>query len=111
MILTTIPKTEKEKIEFRLLLSLRFACLMASRNKDPLTNCQRVIQRAKALSKHLYINHPSQLFDSEYLDCKGKLGDGFGLRVSSQNYQISIYDAVNNTTSQFPYASGGQHVA
>lgn len=99
-ILTSKPSTPKERVEHRLLIALRFACLMANRaNKNPM-DCPRVQRRAEELQRHLYTNHPSQLFDKRYIDCAGELGHAFALRVNSRDYSVNVWASPCNNVWQ-----------
>ncbi|MGE4259977.1 hypothetical protein [Shewanella sp.] len=92
-ILTNTPSTAKEKREHFLLVAIHFACLMC-REANPMDSAL-VQKRIKALYDHLYHNHPSQLFDKLYINCAGKLGSQFVLRVNSSDYRITIWRADN----------------
>ncbi|MFQ6370989.1 hypothetical protein [Shewanella sp. YIC-542] len=102
-ILTTNPSTAKERAEHRLLVSLRFACLM-TKHRNPM-DCPRVQQRVAKLEKYLYQHHPSQRFDKVYIDCAGDLGEHFALRVHSSNYQVTIWRSNHNAAAITPLFS------
>lgn len=102
-ILTTNPSTAKERAEHRLLVSLRFACLM-TKHSNPM-DCPRVKQRVAELERYLYQHHPSQRFDQVYVDCAGELGESFALRVHSQNYQATIWRSNHHAATITPLFS------
>ena len=88
MILTRKPSTTKQKEEFRLLVSLRFACLMAKTKK--IQDCTRVQQRLDDLQRHLERTNPSALFAKAYVWQNGELGEFFQLNVHPHNYQPEV---------------------
>ncbi|WP_345845650.1 hypothetical protein [Shewanella algae] len=102
-ILTINPSTAKERAEHRLLVSLRFACLM-TKHSNPM-DCPRVKQRVAELERYLYQHHPSQRFDQVYVDCAGELGESFALRVHSQNYQATIWRSHHHAAAITPLFS------
>ncbi|GIU22123.1 hypothetical protein [Shewanella sp. MBTL60-007] len=89
MVLTTTPRTKKENIEFRLLIAIRFACLL-SQHKDPMS-CPRVNNRLAKLERYLQYTQPSQLFIKTYCIRAGELGQSFSLRVDEATSSIRLY--------------------
>ena len=102
-ILTTNPSTAKERAEHRLLVSLRFACLM-TQHRNPM-DCPRVQQRLAELERYLYLHHPSQLFDKLYVNRAGELGQSFVLRVNGSNYQATLWRSNHQATAITPLFS------
>lgn len=83
MILNKTQHTDRQRAEFRLLVAIRFACLMAKAKgyNNPM-DCPRVQQRADALANHLAYAHPSQPFEQQYFHHAGELGLQFSLRYT-----------------------------
>lgn len=83
MILTRVQTSAKQRTEFRLLVAIRFACLMAiaKGHTNPM-DCPRVQARCAELTKHFAYNHPSPAFYSQYIGRTGELGNSFSLRFN-----------------------------
>lgn len=83
MILAKVQTSAKQRTEFRLLVAIRFACLMAitKGHKNPM-DCPRVQARCSDLTKHFAYNHPSPTFYSQYIGHAGELGNSFSLRFT-----------------------------
>jgi hypothetical protein len=83
MILAKVQTSTKQRAEFRLLMSIRFACLMAlaKGHQNPM-DCPRVQTRTAELEKHFAYNHPSPAFYSQFIDHAGELGPSFSLRFT-----------------------------
>ena len=83
MILAKVQTTPKQRDEFRLLVAIRFACLMAftKGHQNPM-DCPRVQQRCNDLVKHLAYNHPSPAFHKQFFGHAGELGNSFSLRFT-----------------------------
>ncbi|GIU15685.1 hypothetical protein TUM4261_33080 [Shewanella sp. c952] len=110
MILTKVQKTPKQRTEFRLLVAIRFACLMARAQgiTQPL-QCQRVQSRVHKLIKHLDYYSPSQAFRQQHINHAGELGHQFSLRyieskgdkagtvgIFSNNQTSNVYQLENS---------------
>lgn len=93
MILTKIPNTTKLKTEFRILVSIRFACLLSS-TLNPM-DCSRVQRRLAELNHYLRYNQASSLFYRSYCIKAGELGQTFALRV--QEEQMSTVYRMNSS--------------
>ncbi|MCL1048909.1 hypothetical protein L2755_04600 [Shewanella abyssi] len=90
MILTKVQTTPKQRTEFRLLVAIRFACLMAkSQGISQPIDCPRVQHRASKLAKYLAYNHPSQAFQQQYMHHAGELGQLFSLRYTEPKQGIT----------------------
>lgn len=89
MILTRTPSTTKQRTEFRLLVSIRFASLMAS-EPNPMDN-QRVQKRLAELNHYLQYNQPTQLFYRQYCRQAGELGSCFSIKVCPQTLQVQVW--------------------
>ncbi|MCS6114492.1 hypothetical protein [Shewanella baltica] len=83
MILSKVQTSTKQRTEFRLLVAIRFACLMAiaKGHTNPM-DCQRVQARCAELAKHFAYNHPSPAFHSQFIGHAGELGPSFCLRFT-----------------------------
>ncbi|QYJ79405.1 hypothetical protein [Shewanella acanthi] len=81
MILNKTQTSAKQRTEFRLLIAIRFACLMALAKglQNPM-DCPRVQTRCGELVKHLAFNHPSPAFHQQFIGRTGELGNRFSLR-------------------------------
>lgn len=86
MILTRVQTSAKQRTEFRLLVAIRFACLMAiaKGHTNPM-DCPRVQMRCAELTKHFAYNNPSPVFYSQYIGRTGELGNSFSLRFNEPN--------------------------
>ncbi|AQS40224.1 hypothetical protein Sps_05155 [Shewanella psychrophila] len=82
MILSKMPDTKKQRTEFRILISIRFACLMAA-EQNPM-DCHRVQKRLAELNHYLMYNQASRLFYRSYCNQAGELGQTFALRVQDE---------------------------
>ncbi|MCG9697453.1 hypothetical protein [Shewanella sp. Isolate11] len=83
MILSRSLNTELQRTEFRLLVAIRFACLMAKHRGyiNPM-DCHRVQTRCNDLQHHLAYFHPTREFERLYFHHAGELGQQFSLRYS-----------------------------
>lgn len=83
MILAKVHTTPKQRDEFRLLVAIRFACLMAlaKGHTDPM-DCPRVQARCAELVKHFAYHHPSPAFYRQFIRHTGELGLNFSLRFT-----------------------------
>ena len=92
MILAKVHTTPKQRDEFRLLIAIRFASLMAlaKSNNEPI-ECPRVQTRVAELEKYLAHNHPSQLFISQFENQAGELGDNLAMRYNHHTGRITIW--------------------
>ncbi|MGL4938142.1 hypothetical protein [Shewanella sp.] len=99
MILAKVQTTAKQRTEFRLLVAIRFACLMAvAKGEQNPMDCQRVQARCADLVKHFALHHPSPAFYAQYMGHAGELGNQFSLRFTEPKQ--GIYGSVmvwNNT--------------
>jgi hypothetical protein len=93
MILAKVQTSVKQRTEFRLLIAIRFAALMAQAkgHQDPM-DCLRVQNRTAQLEKYFVYNHPSPTFYSQFIDHAGELGNGFSLRFD--NPKQGLYGTV-----------------
>ncbi|SQH76966.1 conserved protein of unknown function [Shewanella benthica] len=82
MILTKTPNTGKQHTEFRMLISIRFACLLSS-TPNPM-DCPRVQKRLAELNHYLRYNQASSLFYRSYCNQAGELGQTFALKVQDE---------------------------
>lgn len=102
MILSKVQTSAKQRTEFRLLISIRFACLMAKAKGDNPMDCERVQNRISALIMHLAYTNPSREFQRQYVDKSGELGQQFSLRYIEPRQglygtvKISENSVVNN---------------
>lgn len=89
MILAKVQTSPKQRTEFRLLVAIRFASLMAftKGHTNPM-NCERVQARCAELTKHFAYNHPSPAFYSQYIGHAGELGNNFSLRFTEPKQGI-----------------------
>lgn len=89
MILNKTQYTDRQRAEFRLLVAIRFACLMAKAKGyiNPM-DCPRVQQRADALANHLAYANPSLPFEKQYFHKAGELGQQFSLRYTEPKQGI-----------------------
>lgn len=93
MILTHHPNTDKQRQEHRLLVSIRFACVM-HQQYAPKTNpmsSQRVRQRLQHLEHHLFNHHPSKPFFDQFYDRVGELGRDYALKYNSRTGKAEVY--------------------
>ncbi|WP_412522089.1 hypothetical protein [Shewanella algae] len=103
MILNKTQHTNRQRTEFRLLVAIHFACLMAKAKgfSNPM-DCPRVQTRTTALVDHLAYEHPSQPFEQQYFHHAGELGRQFSLRYTQPKHGIrgtvTVWDnsAANN---------------
>ncbi|PKH56543.1 hypothetical protein CXF83_15135 [Shewanella sp. Choline-02u-19] len=90
MILARVQTTPRQRDEFRLLVAIRFACLMAQvNNHSHPMDCSRVQNRTAKLEKHLTYNHPSPAFEQQFINCVGQLGNSFSLRYTEPKQGIT----------------------
>ena len=75
MILAKVHTTPKQRDEFRLLVAIRFACLMAlaKGHTDPM-DCPRVQARCAELVKHFAYHHPSPAFTASLFATQANSG-------------------------------------
>ncbi|MCH4294198.1 hypothetical protein MJ923_07755 [Shewanella sp. 3B26] len=86
MILTNLPSTAKQRQEFALLVSIRFACVMnelQNPGTDPM-NSTRVKARLAQLATYLHFNQPSKTFYDQFVNRVGELGNDYALKVSKE---------------------------
>lgn len=88
MILTKKPNTDKQRKEFSLLVSIRFACLM-SVSDSPMQDA-RVQSRLEKLKKYLLTENCTHTFACQYLGRSGELGNSFCLSVCPQTYAVNV---------------------
>jgi hypothetical protein len=89
MILTNTPTTDKQRAEHFHLVSIRFACLLTTK-QDPI-DCERVASRVAKLERQLMHSNPSQLFSSQFENQAGELGDNLAMRYNHNTGRISIW--------------------
>ena len=80
MMLATAKNTVKHRTEFKLLISLRFACLLA--RTDNVMDCPRVKTRLGELMTYLIAYLPSPVFAVQYIGRSGELGRQFALNIN-----------------------------
>ncbi|ABE56548.1 hypothetical protein Sden_3272 [Shewanella denitrificans OS217] len=92
MILAKVHTTPLQRIEFRLLMAIRFACLMAvaKGHINPM-DCPRVKARTAALEQHLSHYRPSLVFVQSYQNKAGELGQCLALRYNAASKRIMIW--------------------
>ena len=104
MILNKTQHTDRQRAEFRLLVAIRFACLMAKAKgySNPM-DCPRVQHRADALANHLAYANPSQPFAQQYFYHAGELGQQFSLCYTEPKQgvkgKVTVWD--NSATTNF----------
>ncbi|ABI71496.1 hypothetical protein [Shewanella frigidimarina] len=89
MILTNTPSTDKQRTEHFHLVSIRFACLLTTK-QDPM-DCERVALRVAKLERQLMHSNPSQLFSSQFESQAGELGDNLAMRYNHHTGRITIW--------------------
>jgi hypothetical protein len=89
MILTNTPNTDKERVEHFILVSIRFACLLTTK-QDPM-ECTRVQQRIAKLERQLMTCNPSQLFSKQFENQAGELGNELALRYNYNTGRITLW--------------------
>jgi hypothetical protein len=89
MILTNTPITDKERVEHFILVSIRFACLLTTK-QDPM-ECARVQQRIAKLERQLMTCNPSQLFSKQFENQAGELGNELALRYNYNTGRITLW--------------------
>jgi hypothetical protein len=89
MILTNTPTTDKERAEHFILVSIRFACLLTTK-QDPM-ECERVQQRIARLEIQLMACNPSQLFIKQFENQAGELGNELALRYNYNTGRINLW--------------------
>jgi hypothetical protein len=89
MILTNTPTTDKQRAEHFHLVSIRFACLLTTK-QDPM-DCERVALRVAKLERQLMHSNPSQLFCSQFENQAGELGDNLAMRFNYQTSRLTIW--------------------
>jgi hypothetical protein len=89
MILTNTPTTDKQRAEHFHLVSIRFACLLATK-QDPM-ECPRVQQRIAKLERQLMTSTPSQLFSKQFENQASELGNELALRYNYNTGRISLW--------------------
>ncbi len=99
MILTNTPNTPKQRQEHRLLVSVRFACVMNqfhNPGSDPM-NCARVKNRLAELQRYVLNSQPSKLFHDQYVDRAGELGGDYAIRVNGSTGIATVFSSLSNT--------------
>lgn len=93
MILAKVQTSVKQRTEFRLLIAIRFAALMAQAkgHANPM-DCPRVQARCGGLVIYLAYSNPSPAFYSQFIGHAGELGNSFSLRFD--NPKQGIYGTV-----------------
>ena len=89
MILTNTPKTDKERAEHFHLVSIRFACLLTTK-QDPM-ECPRVQQRIEKLERQLMVSNPSQLFTKSFENRAGEIGSELAMRYNYNTGRITLW--------------------
>jgi hypothetical protein len=89
MILTNTPKTDKERAEHFHLVSIRFACLLTTK-QDPM-ECPRVQQRIEKLERQLMACNPSQLFTKSFENRAGEIGSELAMRYNYNTGRITLW--------------------
>jgi len=89
MILTNTPKTDKERAEHFHLVSIRFACLLTTK-QDPM-ECPRVQQRIEKLERQLMVCNPSQLFTKSFENRAGEIGSELAMRYNYNTGRITLW--------------------
>ncbi|WP_351123435.1 hypothetical protein [Shewanella sp. T24-MNA-CIBAN-0130] len=89
MILTNTPKTDKERAEHFHLVSIRFACLLTTK-QDPM-ECPRVQQRIAKLERQLMTCNPSQLFTKQFENRAGEIGSELAMRYNYNTGRIALW--------------------
>ncbi|AVV81930.1 hypothetical protein SPWS13_0044 [Shewanella putrefaciens] len=99
MILAKVQTSAKQRDEFRLLVAIRFACLIAvtKGHQNPM-DCPRVQQRCNDLVKHLAYNHPSPAFHKQFFGHAGELGNSFSLRFTEPKQVYTAASPFGATT-------------
>ncbi|MGI3044095.1 hypothetical protein ACRTDM_20410 [Shewanella algae] len=88
MIMTITPATAKQRKEFRLLVSLRFACLMAA-TENPM-DCSRVQERINQLRNYLHYENASQVFYEQFVGRFGELGHTHSMHISNDGNKVTV---------------------
>jgi hypothetical protein len=89
MILTNTPTTDKQRAEHFYLVSIRFACLLTTK-QDPI-ECPRVQQRIAKLERQLMTNNPSQLFSSQFENRAGEIGSELAMRYNHHTGRLILW--------------------
>jgi len=89
MILTNTPKTDKERAEHFHLVSIRFACLLTTK-QDPM-ECPRVMERIEILERKLTLASPSQAFIQQYEHKAGEIGSELAMRYNYNTGRITLW--------------------
>ncbi|RLV60974.1 hypothetical protein D5018_03795 [Parashewanella curva] len=79
----------KQLAETQLLLSIRFACLMARQLEHPM-QCKKVMERIAQLNQYLHYTQPSQPFFDAYCRKAGMLGTEFVLGVCPTHNKVAV---------------------
>lgn len=89
MILTNTPITDKERAEHFHLVSIRFACLLTTK-QDPM-ECERVMARIVKLERQLMTCNPSQLFIKQFENQAGEIGSELAMRYNYNTGRITLW--------------------